>query len=278
VRREYRHTYRARPTGTEVIVAGAWWDEDGGAGDGTEARPARVSLEVEIAEDLAVGLGDTLTWDVAGRPVASVVTSLREVDWNRFETNFFVVFEPGVLEEAPHSSVLLTRLEGQSARDEYLRALVAAYPNVAALDVTRVQEAIEGILGKVDGAVRFLAGFSALAGVLVLAAALATSRYQRMREGALLRTLGARRPQVLAILAAEYTTLGALAAFTGLALATGAAALVARGMFEIEFVPAPGAMVAVWAGVTVLTLATGLLGSRSTLTRPPLPVLRETVD
>jgi len=144
--------------------------------------------------------------------------------------------------------------------------------------VTRVQEAVEGILERVDRAIRLLALFSAVAGLLVLAGSLAASRHQRMREGALLKTLGARRRQVLSVLVTEYVALGALAAAVGLGLATAAASLMVTRVFEVAFVPSPAALWGVWAGVTALTLGMGILGSRGTLGRPPLPILRELGD
>lgn len=271
--REYRHTYRSELTDAEEVVAGSWWDEDDDAG-GT----ARISVEADLSEDLDVVVGDRITWDVSGVRIESRIASLRFVDWERFDTNFFVVFEPGSLDDAPRTSVILTRIDDDERRAGFQRELVERYPNTSALDVTRVQEAVEGILGKVDQAVRFLALFSALAGLLVLAGSLATSRYQRMREGALLKTLGARRAQVGWILFTEYAVLGALSALTGLALATGAGWLVSSRLFEVDFAPSPLAVGSVWLGVTVLTVTMGLLGSRAVLRRPPLPVLREVAE
>lgn len=272
LQREYRHTWRDTLTDAEVLVAGAWWDEAPAAVPGL----ARVSLEVELAEDLAVGLGDTLTWDVAGRDVPSVVTSLRQVDWERFQTNFFVVFEPGTLDDAPATWVALARVEGEEARAQVQRRLVEAHPNVSVLDVSRVQEVVEGILTRVRQAIRFLGGLAAVAGLLVLAGALATSRRQRAREGALLRTLGARRRQLLSILFSEFLALGSLASLTGLALSVAASwAVVARG-FGLEHRIGWGSLAAVWLAVASLTIVTGLAGSRGLLRRPPLQVLRDT--
>src|SRR5690606_33284071 len=117
---------------------GAAAHEPGSADDST--APARISMEVEVAEDLEVGLGDRITWDVAGRQVESVVTSLRTVDWQRFEPNFFVVFEPGALEDAPQMLVVLARIEDAAARAAFQRDLVRGFPNVSVLDLTHVQE------------------------------------------------------------------------------------------------------------------------------------------
>jgi putative ABC transport system permease protein len=222
-----------------------------------------------------VGLGDTIVWEVSGIEVPSIVTSLRRVDWERLEPNFFAILEPGVLDEAPQTIVLVARLEQESERIELQRALVGAYPNVSALDFSRVQEAIDTVLSRVRQAVGFLAAFSALAGVIVLLGALATSRVQRMREGALLKTLGARRPQVLTVLLSEYVALGTVATASGLLLAVVAAALVVPMVFELTYVPRFGSLAAIWLAVVSLTVVVGLLGSRDLLRRAPLAVLRE---
>jgi putative ABC transport system permease protein len=278
LRREYRNTYRERLGRAEELVSGRWWDGTPGSDDATEVVAgglARLSLEVDVAESLRVGLGDTITWDVAGVEIPSVVTSLRTVDWGRLEPNFFAILEPGVLEDAPQNVVMIARIADAAERDRVQRELVGAFPNVSALDFSRVQEAIESVLSRVRQAVAFLGGFSALAGVIVLVGALATSRHQRLREGALLKTLGARRRQVLTVLLAEYLALGTIATASGLLLAIVASAVVVPTVFEIDYAVRLGSAAAIWAVVVSLTVVTGLLGSRELLRRPPLAVLRE---
>jgi putative ABC transport system permease protein len=281
LRREYRNTWREELGGSEELVAGRWWDGTAGSEDGTRVDAGglpRLSLETGIAEDLAVGLGDTLIWEVAGVEVPSVVTSLRRVDWSRLEPNFFAVFEPGALEEAPWTAVMVARIPGAEARAGFQRSIPAEFPNVSALDFARVQEAIDEILARVRQAVGFLGAFSAFAGVVVLVGSLASSRLQRMREAALLKTLGARRRQLLTILFAEYVTLGTLATAAGLALSWIAAALAVPRIFEVPFRPDPGAILLVWGAVAALTVVVGLAGSRTVLRRPPLAVLRDQAD
>jgi putative ABC transport system permease protein len=278
IRREYRNTYRERLGTAETLVSGRWWDDTAGSEDGTRIDAgglARVSMEVDVAADLRVGLGDTITWDVAGVAVPSVVTSLRRVEWDRLEPNFFAVFEPEALADAPQSIVMVVRIPEPERRAAFQRDLVSAFPNVSALDFSRVQEAIEGVLVRVRQAVGFLGVFSALAGVVVLIGALATSRSQRLREGALLKTLGARRRQVLVVLFAEYLGLGTLATAAGLVLAVAASALVVPKVFQVEYSVHWGPILAIWSAVAGLTVVVGLLGSRGLLSRPPLPVLRD---
>jgi putative ABC transport system permease protein len=277
LRREYRNTYRPRLGNAEELVEGTWWDDLDGSTRAPSGggRTARVSLETDVAESLRVGIGDTIAWDVSGVLVPSVVTSLRSVDWNRLEPNFFAILEPGFLEEAPQNILVVVRIGDAEARAAVQRDLVGAFPNVSALDFSRVQEAIESVLTRVRQAVAFLGAFCALAGVIVLVGALATSRVQRLREGALLRTLGARRRQVLTVLLTEYLALGSIATAGGLLLAIVAAALVVPGLFEMEYRMQPASLALVWASVVGLTVVVGLLGSRDLLRRPPLAVLRE---
>jgi len=281
LRREYRNTYRAELGGAEELVAGRWWDGTPGSEDGTEVDAgdlARVSLEEDIADDLAVELGDTITWRVSGVEVVSVVTSLRRVDWERLEPNFFAIFEPGTLDGAPQTMLMVARLEDLEVRARFQRALVGPFPNVSALDFSRVQEAVDDVLARVRQAVAFLALFSAAAGVVVLVGSLASSRAQRVREGALLKTLGARRRQVLVVLFTEYLTLGTLATASGLALAWLAAAWAVPQVFEVPFRSQPLPLVAIWLVVAGLTVVVGMVGSRRVLAQPPLQALRDGAD
>ena len=295
MRRQYRHTYRAELTGSEVLVAGAWWDApavgeggevtgDGDAGDDRAsseqvdveaAGVARISMEADLAESLRVGLGDHITWDFAGVPLESRITSLRSVDWARFETNFYVVFEPGTLEEAPQTAVVLALIEGEAERAVMQRDLVLRFANISVLDLSRLQQTIDEILERANQGIRFLGVFSTVAGVLVLIGALATSRYQRMRESALLKTLGASRRVVLQVLTVEYAVLGSLASAAGLVLAVFAGLMMTRTVFEVPFVLDLARLGTVWLWVTAVTLIVGLIGSRGVLARPPLAVLRD---
>ena len=228
-------------------------------------------MEVDLAESLRVGLGDHVTWDFAGVPVESRIASLRSVDWARFETNFYVVFEPGTLEEAPQSAVILSRIEGAQERAELQRDLVVRFANVSVLDLSLLQQTIDTILQRANQGIRFLGVFSTVAGVFVLIGALATSRYQRMRESALLKTLGARRRVVLQILTVEYAVLGSLATAAGLVLAIFAGWLMTWTVFEVPFRLDLGRIGTVWLWITGVTVVVGLIGSRGA---PPVRLWR----
>lgn len=269
-RREYRSTYRDSLTGGETLVAGRMW--------GTEARapgePVPVSIEVSIAEELDVTIGDEIEWDVLGASVRSQVWSVREVDWGRFETNFFVVFASGALERAPQMLVTLTRVEDPTLRGGLQRTMAERYPNVTAIDLSQVQQAIEGVLDKATLAVRFMALFSLVTGAIVLIGAVATSRYQRIREGVLLKTLGATRRQVLRVIITEYLALGILAAMASVVLASVAGWALAKWVFDQPFALPMLPLGGLAGALVFVTVTVGLWNSSEILNRTPLEVLR----
>jgi putative ABC transport system permease protein len=268
LRREYRNTYRDTVADSERVIAGAWWDAP------TDGLP-RISVEADLAEELHIGIGDRITWDVQGVPIETVVASLRRVDWARFAPNFFVVFEPGVLEAAPQTLIALAHVPDATARAELQRDLVERFPNVSILDLALVQEAVDGVLGNVVAAIRFLALFSIASGLVVLVGALSASRFQRLREVALLRTLGASSRQIRRILLTEYLALGSLAGLTGVLLAIFAAWPIVSILFELEFRVPVLPLAAACVSVAVLTAAVGVLHGRDAARRSPLAVLRD---
>lgn len=269
LRREYRSTYRDHLTPSEKLVGGKWV---GSVAEGTQ--PAPVSLEEGIARDMEVGIGDALEFDVQGVTVPAVVRSLRKVDWRRVQSNFFVVFPTGVLEQAPSFYIVATRVEGAEASARMQRAVVARYPNVSAVDLTLILRTVEGVVDKVSLVLRCMALFTVGTGLVVLAGAVLTGRYQRVRESVLLRTLGATRRQVLGILVAEYALLGALAGLTGAVLSGAAAWGLAFFVFKVKFVWLWGAVFGAVGWVTALTVGMGMLMSWGVTRHPPLAVLR----
>ena len=272
VRREYRSTYRDSVTASEKIVAGSWWKP----GSKPEAGAAAlISLDEDIAQDIGAGLGDEIVWDVQGVKIPTKVANLRRVDWGRFQTNFFVVFQNGVLDAAPQMLVTLTRVDSAAARGRLQRQVAERYPNVSAIDLSQVQQAIESVLGKAALAVRFLAFFSLAAGTIVLVGAVTTARFQRMREGVLLKTLGATRYQVLRILFAEYAALGTLSAATAIVLSSSAGWALAKWLFEVRFDLPILSLTGLTLGCIALTLAVGLWNSGEVLRKSPLAILRE---
>jgi putative ABC transport system permease protein len=270
LRREFRSTYRGQLADTEKVVAGSFV---GRVNPGTEVAP--ISVEQGLAKELQVQIGDEITFDVQGVPIRTRVASLRTVEWQRVQANFFVVFPEGVLESAPKFFVVATRARSPAHSAVLQQAMVRAYPNVSAIDLGLVLQTLDGIFTKVELVVQFMAMFVALTGLVVMAGAVLTGRFQRVRESVLLRTLGATRRQVQQIMLAEYSVLGVLAAITGGLLAVGANWLLVRFVFETRFVPAPWLMLTAVASVTMVTVATGLLASRGDSNQPPLAVLRQ---
>ncbi len=272
LQREYRSTWRTHLAGAERLVAGRFVPRI----DAT-VTPIPVTVEEGIAKELGIGVGDRLSFDLQGVTLDCQVAGLREVDWRQVRPNFFVVFPAGALESAPAMHVLATRVAnaGESARMQ--RELVQAFPNVSALDLTLILETINNLVEKVGFAIRFMALFTVLTGVVVLVGAIVTGRWQRTQESILLRTLGASRAQVRRILFAEYAGLGVLAALTGIVLAAAAAWALSRFVFHVDFLlPWRDALVAL-VSVPTLTVAVGLLTSRGIANQPPLEILRQEV-
>lgn len=270
LRREYRSTYRTTVGGGERVTAGRFF-----AGDGAGAAVPEVSLEVGLARDLGAKLGDTLTWDVSGVPVRTRLTSLREVNWARFEPNFFAVFQPAALQAAPKQFVLLADVPTADGVARLQRDVVARYPNVASIDLSLVQNTVGRIVDRVGTAVRFLGAFCLAMGVPVLFSAVAATRRERVRDAVLLKTLGATRAQITRILLAEYAALGALGALAGMLLSFGGAWGLARWIFHQPFRPDYGAALGVAAILTAVTVAIGLLTGRDAYRGTPMAALRE---
>ncbi len=271
VRREYRSSYRDSVASSEKIVAGKWWTQPGPDADGV----FEISVEQSLAEELGVIVGDTILWDVQGVRIRSRVTSLREVQWARFEPNFFVVFQPAALREAPQSFVLLTRVNDDNARAKLQRDAVQRFPNVSTIDLSLIENAVGRILARVALAVRFMALFSVVTGVLVLVSAVAASRRQRVRESVLLKTLGATRVQIVRMLFTEYALLGAIGSLAGILLAVGGGWAAVHFIFKAPFTIAPLSLAVVAAVTMLLTIITGLFAARDVFAETPMAALRE---
>lgn len=269
LQRQYRVTYRDHLIDTEEILAGAW---QGTVHD--SSSPAPISLEEGIARPLKVSVGDELVFDVQGVPITTTVGSIRNVEWRRVQPNFLVVFPTGVLEDAPQFHVLVTRVNSEETSARLQRAVVQQFPNVSIIDLALVLNTIDAVLSKVSFVIRFMALFSILTGLTVLASAVITSRYQRIQESVLLRTLGASRSQIIKIMIIEYLFLGGFAALTGIVLALAASWALAQFVFEAVFVPATLPLLMTLILVIGLTILIGMLNSRGICNRPPLEVLR----
>jgi len=273
LRREYRSTYRDKPTASEKIVKGKWFSA---AAITTKSDTGEVSIAQDVADELHLKVGDVVTWDVQGVQVPTRVTSLRDVTWTRFQPNFFAVFSPPTLEAAPKQYVLLSSVAGAPAVAALQRDVVTRFPNVSSLDLSIIKESVEKIAAKVTAAIRFMALFSLAMGIPVLFSAVAATRRERIREGVLLKTLGATRGQIIRILLSEYSLLGVLGSLTGMLLAIAGGWALTHYVFDTAFTPALGAATVIALTMLALTVTIGLLAGRDVFRETPMSALRDT--
>ena len=268
--REYRSTYRGALTGTERVVAGKF---DAKVLPGAAVVP--ISVEESFLKSLQLTLGDEIEWDVQGVPVRTKVTSVRAVEWRRLESNFFVVFPEGAIEAAPKTFVAALRTATPADSANAQRVLVGAFPNISAIDLALILQALDSIFSKVAFVIQFMALFTVLTGVIVLVGAVLNGRYQRIRETVLLRTLGATRRQLVQIQLVEYAILGVLAAIVGGGLSIAGNALLAQFVFKVAPVAPPLLVLGAITTAAAVTVVTGLLTSRGVTDHPPLEILRQ---
>ena len=270
--REFRVSYRDSLIASEKMHSGELRQVQ------NQGDSIFVTMDQGFAEGQKLKIGDELIWNVQGVPITTYIGGLREIDWNRVQTNFLVLFPENVLEPAPQFHVLITRVASTESGAVYQREIVKNYPNVSVIDIGLILNTVDDILGKISFVIRFMALFSIITGLLVLTGSVILSKYQRIRESILLRTIGGSKKQILTINTLEYFFLGSLASLSGLLLSLAGSWALAYFSFESEFVPNLLPMIAVYVIITGLTIAIGLLNSRGILSRPPLEVLRSEVN
>ncbi len=266
VDREFNLSWAAQPQVDNVIVAGRWWTP------GQLGQPL-FSVEDGIAETLGIGMNDRLTYEIGGSRLEGTVRSLRKVEWDSFRVNFFVVVPPGVLDPFPASYVTSFHLAAQ--RSALMDQLVKRFPNILVIDVASVLAQVQRIMEQVVRAVEFVFLFGLLAGVVVLFAALSATHDERVFDAAILRTLGATGRQMLAVSAAEFIAIGALA---GLLASIGASLLgwvLADRVLNLPFTIDPLVWVVGLVGGTLGVLIAGLIGTQRVLRTPPMTIFRE---
>lgn len=268
---EFRTTYRDHTIASEEILEGEWVPEVS-AGD-----VVPISISDNLAEDAQVTVGDKIVFNVQGVLMETVVGSIRMVDWGQLQLNFSVVFPNGVLEKAPQFNVLTTNAPNENSSARLQQAVVADFPNVTVIDLRQVYTIVEDILSKVTWIINFMAFFSILTGIIVLIGSVRTSKYQRIKESVLLRTLGAKDKQILKISALEYLLLGLIGSLVGIVLALLSAMLLAVFVFNEPFVPSVIPFVVFLPVISLLVLGIGLSNIRGVLQSSPLEVLRREV-
>ena len=268
---EFRVSYRDALTASESLTEGTWTPEV------TDNELVPISISDNFAEDAKVTLGDKITFNVQGVLLNTVVGSIRKVDWAQMQMNFTMIFPKGVLENAPQFRVITTSVPNELASAELQQELVKNFPNVSIIDLRQVLTVVEKLLDKISWLINFMAFFSIFTGIIVLLGAVRTSKYQRIRESVLLRTLGARSNQILKITALEYLYLGILGSLSGILLSLVSSQLLAWLVFDTPFIPSFIPFVALLPGITLLVLAIGLGNSIGVIKSPPLEVLRKEV-
>jgi putative ABC transport system permease protein len=265
--RDYVLTASATLPPGNAIARGRWWT------GGEHASRPRASIEEKAAESLGVGVGSAVVFDVQGVPLEAEVTSIRKVDWQTFSTNFMVLLSPGALDGAPETFLATARVPA-TAEARLQNAIAAELPNVTAVAVRDILERADAVLARVTLAVRAIAVLAVAVGLAVMVGALAASRYQRLLESVILRTLGATRGVVARAFAVEYACLGAAAGLGGSALALLLAWVVVRLVLDTPWTLEPVALALGVVLAVAVAVAVGFLATYRLLGQKPLPVLR----
>jgi len=266
---EFRTTYRDSLIDSETLKEGSWVREIND--DGT----VPVSVSDGFAENAKVGIGDKLVFNVQGVLLETIVGSIRTVDWSQMDLNFSLVFPKGVLEKAPQFRVVTTKVPDETISANFQQEMVKKFPNVSIIDLRQVLNVIEDLLSRISWIINFMAFFSILTGIIVLLGAIRTSKYQRIRESVLLRTLGAKAKQIININALEYIYLGVLGALSGVLLSLASSQLLALLVFKSPFVPSFVPFLVLFPGIVLLVLIIGLSNSLEIIKKSPLQVLRK---
>ncbi|MGP1716714.1 MAG: ABC transporter permease [Methylophilus sp.] len=224
--REFNLSWAAQMQADNELVAGQWWRAE-------DAGKPQLSLEQGLAETLNLKLGDQLSYDVAGSKLNLTITSLRKVEWNSMHVNFFAVTPPKVLDS--YAANYLTSFHLPARNENVLNQLVKQFPNLTIINVAAVMEQLQGLLSKMSYAIEFVFGFSLLAGVAVLYAALMATREERVRESTLMRVLGASRKQVVLAMLVEFLCIGILASIVANIFTNVAAYYLATFILNIEY-------------------------------------------
>ncbi len=259
-------TYAAEPPPGSQIVAGKWWPADY---DG----PPLISLGARIARGLGLGVGDTLTVNVLGRDIEGRIANLREIDWSTLGINFVIVFAPGTLEAAPQTHIATVRAT-RAAEEALYRAVTERFPNVTAVPVREVLEALSRVIGQVGVAARAIAGLALAAGALVVAGAVAAGQRRRVYDAVVLKVLGATRADIARVHLTEFALLGVTAGVIAAGLGTLAGYLVVTRLMHADWRFLPDAVIANVALCLALALVIGFAGTWRALGRKVAPVLR----
>jgi putative ABC transport system permease protein len=266
--REYVLTFLQDLPRDNRVIRGDWWKP------GQRFAKPLVSIEEDAAKNLGLDLGSTVEFEIQGATIAAVVSSIRKVEWGNFSTNFYMIFSPGSLDGAPFTYVATVKVPPEQ-EVTLQQAVVAAFPNVTAINIGDVLDSFARILDRLALAIRAIAVFCILAGTLVMAAALAATRYRRLYESVILKALGATRGLVAQSFAVEYALLGAAAGLIGTALASLLSWAVLKFILEdVSWTLQPDVLATGFLLTVLLSLVVGFLSTFRLLGQRPLAVLR----
>jgi putative ABC transport system permease protein len=248
------------------LIAGEWWTE-------ADYGKPLVSVAVEYQEALGLKLGDRLTFDVAGETLDAEVASFREVEWDNFRPNFFLVFPPKTLDGL--AGTWLTAMKLGEDQRRVLADVVRRFPSVSLFDIDAILAQVRDVMNRASLAVQYVFLFTLAAGITVLLAAIQATRDERRYESAMLRTLGARRRVVLAGVASEFTALGMLSGVLAAVGATLVGWLLATRVFELEYAIDPWVWVIGLVAGAAIVGGAGTFAARNVINHPPISTLRE---
>ncbi len=267
--RDYTITYRDHLDTPEKVVEGQFWDSS------PSAQP-EISIEELVRDELKVKIGDTITFDFAGQRITSKITNVRRVDWRNARIGFLVVFRPGALDELPQQ-MLITAVKAPppgQARVNFQRTLLDRFGNISVIDIRDIIEAASKVIDTVSTAVTFVGGFVFLSGLLILIGSIAMTKYHRLYESAILKTLGAKRKLIVLITLIEYGVLGLLAGVIGSAAAIILSWSVSKYALEIGWSFTPSINFVGVALTLLLVTVIGVISSWDVMIKKPLGILR----
>ncbi|MDP6219007.1 MAG: ABC transporter permease, partial [Alphaproteobacteria bacterium] len=261
-------TWSATPPESGEIVAGSWWESD-------YRGPPLASMSEEEARELGVWIGDTVTFNVLGRPISAEIVNIRNVTWESFSINFVFVLSPGVLEAAPHSWMATTYVETEDAAAMVARNIADAFANISAISVREAVATAQRVVGLLGAAVQLTAMVTLVAGIAVLAGTVASTETQRFADSVILKVLGATRVAITIAWLLEYALLGVLAAIAATVIGTVASWAMIEQLLQSDFEMDFGLVLLTTMAGAAGTAVLGLIGAARTLGRKPAPLLRE---
>jgi putative ABC transport system permease protein len=265
--REYVLTFLDQLPKDNQLIKGEWWKP------GQVFSTPQVSVEEEAATHLDLAIGSIVEFDIQGATVSAEVSNIRKVEWGNFSTNFYMILSPGAIAGAPFTYVATVRVSPQE-EVPLQQAVVASFPNVSAIHVGEVLDGFARVLDRLSLAIRAVALFCVAAGGLVMAAALAATRYRRLYESVILKALGATRGLIARAFAIEYVLLGAVAGLIGLTLGSVLSWAVLRYVFDLPWSIHPQVLGIGLLLTMMLTLIVGFASTYRILGQRPLAVLR----